>query len=893
MVVAESSKQKAKSEKAQGLKDLLKPLESATHHRNQSTSPPQVSYLPSTRREVIKKIVTWADSHLINSHICWLYGSKGSGKSSIAQEIAESFEKKKRLAGSYFWSQHSAEDRRKSTQLSGTLAFQLASSVPKTAPLIEAALVEEPGLLDPFVSIPTQLQRLVYDPIAKTAKPGFTTMALKGTHLLVLDGIDECQDKERLLDFLDHAGKYFTDNPTVPLRILITGRIDSHFALRADSNLIHRIDLAQYTYKEDVGAYIQASFTKHYEAAKQTGTEPTNWPSSADIRTLDDIANTSFPTASALIKFVLRHGSENSTAIEPLPLTDARLDAFYTEIFVQAQELPHSANIISAIALLKTPVSVSALAKLLGTYNYVVMDVLSRISGLVDVPGTDELPLSFSLPGVRDFLLDETRSQSLHVDLAVLRSSAFSSLDTAIAYYDGLSEDKWMMPLLPDHIQDAIVQWPQHLDLIMESDSSFDIGGFESRWAVILSRIQFLPQFSTVIAILALAKEPIPIVNLLAILQSEMSDISLILYGLTPIVRRGSRTSTALELSDRVSFRHKAVAEFLLDGARAHPHGLSIAPSEFTFLSQRYLDIVFGLPISFMNDKSFLPTWPIFLALAVEQDPSFDLDSLDEPYNPVKAQQVAQVDSMQGWKDALTIILEEDEVDLFALNVEKAAQAIVAKIPSAFDDIEESYLVAAEQQKGQVIASRSPVSIIEILQGFRILLAHKGDSTRLCLQRGRKTGIQIERYIKVSGANRFFLSLYRPFSPQQPRRSHTSPPSTPLRDPRRPMSEMVRSSSMPQSPVPVPRTPQTPGQGQYTPAPESPIPIPATPAQAATQTQDTPTPTKKKSSLLRPLRSIIFKTSKSTGAKAPQAPLPSTSQNIGTSGSQTGVLIPA
>lgn len=48
-----------------------------------------------------------------------------------------------------------------------------------------------------------------------------------------------------------------------------------------------------------------------------------------------------------------------------------------------------------------------------------------------------------------------------------------------------------------------------------------------------------------------------------------------------------------------------------------------------------------------------------------------------------------------------------------------------------------------------------------------MLIEHKGDSARLCLQRGCGTGLQIERYLRTSSASRFYLSLYRCGTPQE------------------------------------------------------------------------------------------------------------------------------
>jgi adenylylsulfate kinase-like enzyme len=60
---------------------------------------------------VIKAIVAWADSTLLwNTHVLWLYGFVGCGKSAIALAIALKFERRNRLVGSFFFFRNTATE---------------------------------------------------------------------------------------------------------------------------------------------------------------------------------------------------------------------------------------------------------------------------------------------------------------------------------------------------------------------------------------------------------------------------------------------------------------------------------------------------------------------------------------------------------------------------------------------------------------------------------------------------------------------------------------------------------------------------------------------------------------------------------------------------------------
>jgi adenylate kinase family enzyme len=72
----------------------------------------------------------WIDSPEGQARFLWIFGPAGSGKSAIAQTIAEICFKLNKLAASFFFSRNAAA-RNNESMLITTLVYQLANSFPE------------------------------------------------------------------------------------------------------------------------------------------------------------------------------------------------------------------------------------------------------------------------------------------------------------------------------------------------------------------------------------------------------------------------------------------------------------------------------------------------------------------------------------------------------------------------------------------------------------------------------------------------------------------------------------------------------------------------------------------------------------------------------------------
>ncbi|KAJ2921947.1 hypothetical protein H1R20_g15141, partial [Candolleomyces eurysporus] len=283
----------------------LRPIPDASHTRDRKTSPPNSACFPGTRTDVIRRIVSWADSTLLwNTHVLWLYGFVGCGKSAIALAIAIKFEQRNRLVASFFFFR-STGDRSKMTKFATTLACQLAAAIPEAAPFIEKAVKVEPGLLES--SLVAQLRRLVYEPFKAAARRGrlVKTALLKGPFLIVIDGLDECDDRQDVRAFIDDMLEFFRKNPLLPLRFLITSRVEQHIQGHLKNGQVRLENLINHCSRDDIDTFMRTCF----EAEKKRNPiinayiqKHGEWPTKKDKDQLVDHIGGSFIFASALFR---------------------------------------------------------------------------------------------------------------------------------------------------------------------------------------------------------------------------------------------------------------------------------------------------------------------------------------------------------------------------------------------------------------------------------------------------------------------------------------------------------------------------------------------------------------------------------------------------------------
>ncbi|RXW25403.1 hypothetical protein EST38_g393 [Candolleomyces aberdarensis] len=301
----------------------------------------------------------------------------------------------------------------------------MAVVIPETEPIIRSAVQGNPGLLrqdEGDISLRVRMQCLVYAPFKAAVQGGTTIEALaQGPLLTVLDGLDECDNKDEVQELIDGMLLFFNENPFIPLRVFITSRVEQHIQSRLSVPGVQLDNLMDHCSDDDIATFLDILFEdgcRRNPIVQAYVHQHGEWPAQGDQRKLVQHIGGSFIFASAVFKFIMgadTEGNHATTPMDRLPLAlkmNPGLDGLYAQTLAGSEHLPHFSNIISTIALLEAPLPTSGIAELLGIRTYEVVNVLVNLQAIIQVPGTDDIPVTLCHTSLRDFLTTQSRSGS-------------------------------------------------------------------------------------------------------------------------------------------------------------------------------------------------------------------------------------------------------------------------------------------------------------------------------------------------------------------------------------------------------------------------------------------------------------------------------------------------
>jgi len=164
--------------------------------------------LKGTRNAILNEIEFWAND-FDKPPVYWLNGLAGTGKSTIAQTIAERMFADGRLGASFFCSRDFS-DRRDLQFIFPTLAVQLARRYIEFRSIFIPLVQSDPGVA--YESLYNQMNKLIVQPLDKSAI----------STLIVIDALDECKDEDPASAILSVLGQFVSRIPKV--KFLVTGR---------------------------------------------------------------------------------------------------------------------------------------------------------------------------------------------------------------------------------------------------------------------------------------------------------------------------------------------------------------------------------------------------------------------------------------------------------------------------------------------------------------------------------------------------------------------------------------------------------------------------------------------------------------------------------------------
>ena len=307
----------------------LVPVNDALYNR----AGPVARCLQSTRKELIATIVRWVGgggSHLI----CWLNGPAGSGKLAVSQTVAEWCAANNRLATSFFFFR-GAGNRSNITHFIPTLAYQLSLSVPATKPLLQRVLQSEPSIARQLLR--HQFNKLMIEPILAVRKPILDILALRKPMAIVIDALNECKDKDLMVEFIMIIIDAFRDNHRLPFQVFFTSRVEEHIWRKLEAppahSAIYPLALQDFDARVDIRTFFKSHFSTIYEEnhrVLQNLLRP--WPSDSDLEALVQKSDGSFIFVVTLINFINDGTDLPHRKIQGALGVNAGLDPLYTQL---------------------------------------------------------------------------------------------------------------------------------------------------------------------------------------------------------------------------------------------------------------------------------------------------------------------------------------------------------------------------------------------------------------------------------------------------------------------------------------------------------------------------------------------------------------------------------
>jgi hypothetical protein len=373
--------------------------------------------LRGTRETVLDEIESWTKDFNL-SPVYWLNGLAGTGKSTIAQTIAERIFADGRLGASFFCSRD-FKDRRDLHYIFPTLAFQLAHKYPEFRSILVSLLQSNPDIVRE--SLYNQMKALIVRPLSSS---DISTV-------IIIDALDECVDKDPQSAILSVMGRLVEGIPNV--KFLITGRpeprIQSGFRLEllrplTDVFVLHEVEPS--VINTDIRLFLEHGLS---ELAKRRGIERDGWPTDRHLDLLCERAAGLFVYAVATLKFldhaftppskrldIITKSPESTTHEGNVEVrSSVTLDSLYISSFqgafdgVDADDDAKVRFVIGTVILAMNPLPPSAIAILVNLEKQEVMDLLRLIQSVLrldDDPDTPVVPFHKSFP---DFITDPLR----------------------------------------------------------------------------------------------------------------------------------------------------------------------------------------------------------------------------------------------------------------------------------------------------------------------------------------------------------------------------------------------------------------------------------------------------------------------------------------------------
>ena len=424
-----------------GIQALSQAISHGAMHDSAERDPPPRCH-PGTREKATEDIVCWIEEPTPSSAVLWVSGRAGVGKSALMQRLAE-------LDGIYFggcfFFRRGTPGCNVKDHLFSTLAYQLATNIHGMVEYVDQAMIQDFSL--PKRSAAVQLKRLIIEPIRLLPIPARPT-------LIIIDGLDECEDFNSQRDILTLIGQVTMD-PNVAIRFIIASRPEHQICDMFNkeplfSRTRHLVLDEEYDSTADIERYLRDKFEEiHSRNIDSMPDIRGPWPLADHLLALVWRASGQFIYAATVIKFVdsdidFRTPEEKLNIIlKPGPMQGSafsELDRLYTQILSQypdSEVLVHTLGVIFALEVVPNFTnpdqcvhSPAAIAAITGFGEAKLQRVLRALQSVTEIRnhpvfdnaddnepnGTNIRLVKLSHRSFHDFLTDKARSGPYFID---------------------------------------------------------------------------------------------------------------------------------------------------------------------------------------------------------------------------------------------------------------------------------------------------------------------------------------------------------------------------------------------------------------------------------------------------------------------------------------------
>jgi NACHT domain-containing protein len=381
--------------------------------------------LSNTRVDLLHEIQSWVSGQ-DERFIFWLNGFAGTGKSTIARTIARKYFDEGRLGASFFFSKGGG-DVGHASKFCTTIAVELAKKSETLQHYICDAIQKNSNIASQSLS--DQWNHLVLRPLSL-----LTGDLHPPSYILVVDALDECEDKQDIQIILQLLAEAQSLN-RVQLRVLITSRPE--LSIRHSFNQIPMTTHRDYVLHSLSPSIIDHDITIYLEFNLQFLAQEhslgNGWPGEETIKILVQRANGLFIWAATAYRLIREGGKRRfirqrlSTILEAstsISGPEEQLNKIYLTVLKQSLPVTCSAmereellsilrTILGCVVVLLSPLSVLSLTRLLDLQREDVDDSLEGLHTILDIPKDESRPIRLHHPSFRDFLLNKDRCNDL------------------------------------------------------------------------------------------------------------------------------------------------------------------------------------------------------------------------------------------------------------------------------------------------------------------------------------------------------------------------------------------------------------------------------------------------------------------------------------------------